>query len=504
MGCFVSESETDEKYPEQEQKYIQMKYSTGKTIGKGGSCRVVVAKEKGSENKFALKIIPKREEINKDLYDKERDVLAKMDHPNIVKFVECHVDRSNFYIVTELCEGGELFDRIVDDSYPISEKKASQYIRTMLEAIKHCHDKNIVHRDLKPENFVFKTKAKDSEMVLIDFGCAMVVEPETQYKDLVGTPYYLAPESAAGNRYIRTGKVLMSSDLWAIGIITYVLMTGRPPFNGHSNQEIFSNIMKKPLRFPTTVKLSDSFVKFCQTILKKSPKKRMTLEDALDDPWVKGIDTSEQKLSKEVLRVLRQFNRQSKLKKAVTKTLAQHMGKEPKHKVEEHFKRLDKNGNGALSVDELSLLLMDMGYTKSKALEEAKTIIKTSDDDHSGSIEFEEFATIWQRKLLTVNDSYIHSVFNVLDTDGNGKIDASELAQVLHMTNEGDDEKIKELIEEVDTDHDNMISFKEFRNAMLERNVFTGTRADVGYKLEEKELLTAIATEDVNIDESDS
>merc|ERR1712073_128222 len=117
-----------------------------------------------------------------------------------------------------------------------------------------------------------KDKSPDSDMVLIDFGCAKEVEDATPYKDLVGTPYYLAPESAAGHKYVRTGKVLKSSDVWSIGVIAYVMMTGRPPFNGRSNNEIFSSIIKKPLKFPASVKLSKSFIEFCQLMLKKSPK----------------------------------------------------------------------------------------------------------------------------------------------------------------------------------------------------------------------------------------
>merc|ERR1719150_1109191 len=185
----------------------------------------------------------------------------------------------------------------------------------MLSAIQHCHSMNIVHRDLKPENFVFKTQDQDSDMVLIDFGCAKVVKDTTEYKDLVGTPYYLAPESAAGHKYIRTGAVLKSSDIWSIGVIAYVLMTGRPPFNGHSNTEIFSSIIKKPLKFPAQVKVSDHFIDFCQKMLKKSPKRRMNMKDALDHVWIKGDVATNEKISPDVIRVLRQFNQQSKLKK---------------------------------------------------------------------------------------------------------------------------------------------------------------------------------------------
>jgi len=486
MGGCATSSTGDSKQSDSD--YIKSKYIHGKTLGKGGSCRVVEVTEKANEEKFALKIMSVRSKVNRDLYQKEQTILALLDHPNIIKFVECYQDADYFYIVTQLLSGGELFDRIVDTKYKITEKVASRYVRTMLLATQHCHEKNIVHRDIKPENFVFKTKDPESEMVLIDFGCAKQVERKTEYTDLVGTPYYLSPESAAGKRYKRTGEILMSSDLWAIGIITYVLMTGRPPFSGQSNTEIFNNIIKKPLRFPTKVKLSEPFQGFCKGILKKSPKRRMKLEAALKDPWVQGQKSSNNKISSDVIRVLRQFNQQSKLKKAISKILAKHMGEEPSKKIEAHFKRLDKDNSGGLDENELCLLLMDMGYAEVKAKEEAKAIIATTDDDKSGYIDFHEFATIWQRKLLSTNESYIHKVFSILDTDGNGEIDPAELADVLDLRNEGDDVKIQEIIHEVDKNEDGKINFEEFRNAMRERPDFNGKGAAVGFELNEDEI----------------
>lgn len=426
---------------------------------------MVEATRKTDQKRFALKIMSKREKMNLDLYNKEEKILKILDHPNIIHLEETHEDSNHYYIVTTLCEGGELFDRIVDKTQKMTEKRAAKLVQTMLQSIAHCHAKNIVHRDLKPENFVFKDKSPDSDMVLIDFGCAKVVEDATEYKDLVGTPYYLAPESAAGHKYTRTGKVLKASDVWSIGVIAYVLLTGRPPFNGHSNTEIFSSIIKKPLKFPAGVKLSKPFIDFVKKMLKKSPKQRMTLGDALKHPWVSGEEASDRELSSDVIKVLRQFNQQSKLKKAITRTLAAHMGKEPQQKIKEHFQRLDKDNSGGLDAPELALLLQDMGITKAEAENEATKIIKEVDDDNSGEIEFTEFATIWQRKLLSVNESYIHAVFTVLDENGDGDIDSAELGKVLEIS---DAQKIQAYIKEVDTNDDGKINFEEFRRAMME------------------------------------
>merc|ERR1719461_1818423 len=128
-----------------------------------------------------------------------------------------------------------------------------------------------------------------------------------------------------------------------------------------------------------------------------------------------------------------------------------------------------------------------MGITKSEAKREAKQIISTSDEDGSGEIEFAEFAQIWQRKLLSVNESYIHAVFTVLDEDGNGSIDVQELAKVLDMTN--DQEEVKELVKEVDTDGDGVISFSEFRAAMIEKDNFgTGGNANIGHELDMNDI----------------
>merc|ERR1719433_2388287 len=431
----------------------------------------------------------KRDKMNQDLYDKEIKILGMLNHSNIIRLFEYATDSKNFYIVSECCTGGELFDRIVDKKTLITEKKAAKLIETMLLAVKYCHERNIVHRDLKPENFVFKSSSAEAEMVLIDFGCAKVVDDREEYKDLVGTPYYLAPESAAGHKYTRTGAVLKASDIWSIGVIAYVLMTGRPPFNGRSNNEIFSAIIKKKIKFPTGVKLSKSFMDFVKKMLKKSPKQRISLADALKHPWVTGKDASDQEISSDVIKVLRQFAQQSKLKKAITKTLATHMGKEPEAKIKAHFQRLDKNNSGGLDHEELALLLQDMGITKSKAIEEAKAIIKATDDDSSGEIEFKEFAQIWQRKLLSVNESYIHAVFTVLDENGDGEIDAEELKKVLELK-EGEEtqHQIKDLINEVDKNNDGKISFEEFRSAMLEAPPAQLDSNKVGQEFDPKEL----------------
>jgi len=258
--------------------------------------------------------------------------------------------------------------------------------------------------------------------------------------------------------------VLKSADVWSVGVISYVMLTGRPPFGGKSNREIFQRIVNDSLVFPDDIKLSDSFKDFVKLSLVKDPSKRITLEAALQHPWVSGKEAPESELQKEVIRYLRQFNYQSKLKKGITRCLAANMSKEPEQEVKRHFNRLDQDGDGFLELNELEHFLLDMGYAPSIAKDEAQKIMASADMNNDGTIDFNEFKAIWQRKLLTQHEEYIHRVFAVFDDNGDGFIDASELQGVL-----GEDFKvIVEMINEVDDNHDNKISFDEFEKAMKE------------------------------------
>merc|ERR1719384_2534397 len=462
-----NESVPDAEPSSKSKKYdVHKRYQFRRTLGKGASCRVVEAIDKEDKTKkLAIKIMSKERAICQTLYEHEVAILSQIQHPNIVHYIDGTEDESNYYVLTGLCEGGELFDRIVNPEYKITEKVAASLIQDMLFSIEYLHGKNIVHRDLKPENFVFESNDNDANIILIDFGCAKQVDDEKEYKDLVGTVYYLAPELAAqSSRVSKTGKVLKCADIWSIGVIAYVMLTGRPPFKGRSNKDIFTRIIKDPLQFPGDVELSDGFKDFVRKALKKNPHQRLTIEDALRHPWVQGKAAAEIQLNRDVIRYLRQFNYQSKLKKAITRTLAKNMSQEPEKEVHRHFTRLDKDGNGYLAADELKLLLLDMGLAPVAAKQEAENMLKAADENNDGQVDFEEFKQVWHRKLLSQHDQYIHRVFAVFDDNGDGYIDAKELQGVL-----GDDfEQIMAMISEVDENGDGKLSFDEFQKAMQE------------------------------------
>jgi len=442
--------------------YLNHAYTVQRTLGKGASCRVVECARKDDGKKYAQKILQKSERRNEYLWNNEMKILNRLSHPNIVVYHGAYEGANNFYILTELCLGGELFDRIVNTKIN-TRAQAEKLVLTMLLAIQHCHHHQIVHRDIKPENFVFKTNELESELVLIDFGCATIVEDKTVYYDFVGTPYYIAPESAVST-YVRTGRTLKSSDIWSIGILAFTLMTGRPPFDGNSCAEILQNIVAKPLVLPKDIELSESSVDFINHMLIKNPEERMCLQAALDHPWVNG--KTAKNIPNSIIKTLRDFNQQCKLKKAISKALAQNMYQDAQERMRKQFDKLDKNRDGKLSSNEIALLLMDRENGMHRAYKETGMIISAADEDNSGEIEFTEFTWMWQHHLLTTNDNYISEVFNVFDLNGDGKIDTNELGAMLEMTNGSDLKKLLQLIQEVDTNDDGFIDFPEFKAAM--------------------------------------
>lgn len=174
---------------------------------------------------YAIKSIRKSKVSKIEILKRETQILKEVNHPNIIRLIEVHEDAKYLHLITELCTGGELFDRIIEktqsDEGHFSERDAAKLVRCILDAIRYCHEEmQIVHRDLKPENFLFSSKEEDATIKIIDFGLSRHEEPLSGImKTKVGTPYYVAPE-VLNKRYTK------SCDIWSIGVIAYILLCG--------------------------------------------------------------------------------------------------------------------------------------------------------------------------------------------------------------------------------------------------------------------------------------
>jgi calcium-dependent protein kinase len=443
---------------------IETDYTIGEIMGSGAFATVRKVTHKDSNNTRALKIIKKNPKQDSSRMYLEVDILKKLIHPNIMQIFEFYEDKKNFYIITEFCEGGELFDKVVEKG-SFKEDEAAAVVKQLISAINYIHLNNIVHRDLKPENILLDTK-KNNIIKIIDWGTARFFDKDKNKKmnKISGTPYYIAPE-------VLFEKYDEKCDIWSCGVIMYILLCGYPPFNGETDNEILAKIKSGKFSFPEEEwkGLSNECKELIQCMLEFDPKKRYSAQQCLAHPWLternkKGLDNN---LTKRALTNMKKFHAERKLQQASLTYIVNHlMSKEDKNEMHEIFSSFDKNGDGVLSREEIfegyKSILGEVEATK-----EVDRIMKEADLDKSGSIDYNEFLIACSNRQKLLNKEKLEATFKMFDKDGNGSISAKEIKDTLGGALGGDAKLLDQIINEVDDNGDKEISLKEFKEMML-------------------------------------
>ena len=215
--------------------------------------------------------------------------MKQVDHPNIIKLRDVFFGSRTVYLVMELCKGGELFDEVTRKAQNgLPELQTGRLMADMLSAVLYLHNKGIAHRDLKLENFLFEEPGMSNPLKLIDFGLSRHCVPKESMRQVVGSAYYTAPEVLKADYDQRC-------DVWSLGVIAYMLLTGVPPFNGDSSEKIHSLILSAEVDFSGRVfqKATPTTVEFVKLLLTKDPNARLTIEQACTHPFItKARDTS--------------------------------------------------------------------------------------------------------------------------------------------------------------------------------------------------------------------
>uniref|UniRef100_A0A8C7JTE4 Serine/threonine-protein kinase DCLK2 n=1 Tax=Oncorhynchus kisutch TaxID=8019 RepID=A0A8C7JTE4_ONCKI len=275
---------------------ISERYRVGRTLGDGNFAVVRECVEHSTGREYALKIINKGRRRGKEqMIQNEVAILRRVKHPNIVLLIEEMDTYSELYLVMELVKGGDLFDAITSTNR-YTERDASGMLYNLANAIKYLHSLNIVHRDVKPENLLVYEHADGSKSLKLgDFGLATVVDGPLY--TVCGTPTYVAPEIIAETGYG------LKVDIWAVGVIAYILLCGFPPFRGSSDDQevLFDQILMRQLEFPLLYwdNVSETAKELIRSMLQVEVDQRYTAEQVLEHPWVKdgGVSENEQELS---------------------------------------------------------------------------------------------------------------------------------------------------------------------------------------------------------------
>lgn len=454
-------------------------YDVKEVLGKGsfGVCYKAVHKRTGDV--VCIKTISKGKLLtNEDAQDIRNEILVMervRGHPNVVTIFGAYEDSSSLHIVLELCEGGDLFDRIIRKG-KYSEKDCATLCRQMLEMLDHCHEKGVVHRDLKPENFLLDRDDDRGFLKATDFGLSCFYQPPGSLNDPCGTPMYIAPE-------VIRGSYDSKADLWSAGVVLYILLSGKVPFFGKTDEDILRmtlkgkyNLEKEPWGH-----ISEEAKECVRLLLTKDVDARPDAKTMLKHPWIRedGV-ASDVPLVASVMDNLSELNRMNKFKRRALQVMATNMNEADLMKVRQAFDEVDVDHSGTITLEEMRDALKKL-HNKVAAEEELLAMWSTFDLDGNGTIDYEEFlaATANLNKLNTADN--FRYAFQQFDKDGDGSITVEEVLDALKDIGV-EAKQAAQIVREADLNKDGVIDYDEFVYMMTEKEKLDEVASEVRKK----------------------
>lgn len=273
------------KYRDKFDPRVTAKYDIKALIGRGSFSRVVRVENRLTRQPYAIKMIDRVQ--GKEVFESELKVLRRVKHQYIIQLVEVFETKDKVYMVMELATGGELFDRIIAKG-SFTERDATRVLQMVLEGVEYLHGLGIAHRDLKPENLLYYHPGHDSKIMITDFGLSATIKGDNMMRTTCGTPEYIAPEILARKPY--TCQV----DMWAVGVITYILLSGTMPFDDENRTRLYRLILKAKYSYAgehwkDVSDLAKNFIDRCLVI---APHERMTAVESVKHPWIVSMAAS--------------------------------------------------------------------------------------------------------------------------------------------------------------------------------------------------------------------
>mmetsp|Transcript_28140 Transcript_28140/g.51556 ORF Transcript_28140/g.51556 Transcript_28140/m.51556 type:complete len:603 (-) Transcript_28140:351-2159(-) len=448
-------------------------------LASGGYGKVFKAKDKQCAGRLvAIKRCVAVDEKALQTFTKEALIMQEMDHPSICRIFELYQEGKKLDLVMEYCEGGEVFDRIKESPQGrLAEQTTRDIVRQVACALKYSHRRGIAHRDLKPENICFcNSDETDTHVKVIDWGLS------TQFllskmKSPVGSEFYRAPEvSQADGRQTYTS----SCDLWSLGVLVYVMISGKPPFWGGPTQQIR---MMRSERYPMAGRdwdpVSSDAKDFIRKLLKAAPSQRMPVEDVLAHPFLQRRSESviERSQVRKVLDSMLQAGKVSRFFSICMASAARQLDNRSLHSIRNIFSELDRNCDGVLSLSEVQEAFWQSFGKDHEVLAQVEQVFAKLDLDGTQKISYTEFCAAAMGEELCMQDAVLRAAFTSFDVqDDDGIISASEIQHVLAKGDRKASfpkvlcEKVAcRVVEEFDANRDGGIDFEEFKHMMHSR-----------------------------------
>jgi calcium-dependent protein kinase len=433
-------------------------------LGHGAFGVVFSAESLVTGAEVAIKVVPTKDmDLEKftSLFNEVENCLH-MDHPNICRVFEVYEDENSLQLVMEKCDGDDLYNHLAAlERY--SEIDASKTCKQMMEAINYCHGHNVVHRDLKLDNWVYKDRSPDSLLKLIDFGFSKVCAKDSkELTAVLGTCYYVAPEVVNGPQYDNR------CDLWSLGVVAYMLLTGSPPFWGSDADEVLAKVRTDEVEFDDNVwrKYSPLARDFVTRLLTRNPDERPTAAHMVKHAWLPHDDYEGDimatHIDPQVLTNMRTFAKFSALKRMALTLMAEHFSHTEVNDLEQQFMQLDFEKNGSISVQEFTAVLARETNMSSA---EAEKMFSRIDCLGEHEISYTEFIVAAGQAKELLQDRYMREAFEWFDKDGDGFISPEDMQKICGDDVEG--RPTLEIVRHLSQQDDGKISFDDWRQFLL-------------------------------------
>jgi len=402
----------------------------------------------------------------KDLesFNNEIDILSKCDHPNIIRLYEIIEGEKNINLIMEECKGGELFEKIqAKNGKKMTIKEVSKIFKEIMIAVNYLHNRGICHRDLKPENILFLNNEENSPIKLVDFGLGKIFGDygklyNNEMKNTVGTIYYMSPE-------VLKGKYDQFCDIWSCGVILYLMLSGKLPFNGKNDDEIFDKILEMKVEFPE--KEWKNIDKDAIDLIKKmlcNVSDRLNAQQVLNHVWVqKNAPNFEGLILKINKKNIKNYCNFNKLKKSIINYISSRLNDDEIEHLKQIFYEMDINKDGSITLEEMQQCLSNMFKNNKNYIE---NIFNEIDTNKSGRIEYTQLISALVEQKTYLKEEKLKDVFERIDKDKNGKISNNDFLVFLKLK-KNNEKDIEKYVKEFDLNGDGEIDYDEFLKMMM-------------------------------------